>query len=212
MLGFPAPYRKVAIRARIVEALRSAVFAIRVSLAVGLVIGLGACGRVADGMSGVFGPREEDVIEVSPDAFAPRVFCPSIELDPGRFIIRSFRGRDDLDPSALVYQIVAEKSARQCIRDGDWVRLKIGVAGSVTPGPQWSGGEIVVPVRLRVRPISTTSEPTPEPIFDEVFRVPVSLPAGAPSEDWILVEESIRVPANTNLKLIYGLDDGVNRG
>ena len=78
MLGFPAPYRKVAIRARIVEALRSAVFAIRVSLAVGLVIGLGACGRVADGMSGVFGPREEDVIEVSPDAFAPRVFCPSL--------------------------------------------------------------------------------------------------------------------------------------
>ncbi|ADZ71802.1 hypothetical protein [Polymorphum gilvum] len=142
-------------------------------------------------------------IEVDREAFAKQPHCPRLELRQDTFLIMKYeRGKED-DPRHMLYQANLENWARECRREGEQTRVKVGLSGRVTPGPAWPGGEIVLPVRIAVLGASPDA-----PLVSEVFSVPVTVGAGSPAELWSLVEDSFLLPPDSGLKIVFGFDEG----
>ncbi|MEP4029863.1 hypothetical protein [Roseibium polysiphoniae] len=147
-------------------------------------------------------------IEVNPDAFVADVYCPPIQLQTGTHLIMKFARRKEETPENLLYQATVEEWARECAREGtDQTRIKIGLSGDVTPGPAWSGGEVLLPVRVAVIPSGSDAKP----LYSEIVSVPVTVGAGAPSEAWTLIESKFTVPRNQEMKIVVGFDEGKRR-
>lgn len=144
-------------------------------------------------------------IEVDPQAFEKQPYCPPIELQSDTFLITKYERGKENDARALLYQANLENWARECRREGDQTRIKIGLAGRVTPGPAWPGGEVVLPVRVAILPQGVEGA---APVASQLLSVPVTLGAGAPAETWSLVEESFLVPRDSALKIVFGFDEG----
>jgi len=144
-------------------------------------------------------------IEVDQSAFLSQVFCPRAELQTGTFLIMKYARGKENDPRGLLYQAYIDEWARECSREGtDQTRVKLGLSGHVTPGPAWKGGEVTLPVRVAVLPLTTD----PEPLSSEIFTIPVTVGEGAPSETWKMIESSFVVPRDTNVRLVFGFDEG----
>lgn len=142
-------------------------------------------------------------IKVDPRTFEQQPNCPRLELRSETFLIMKYeKGKQD-DPRHLLYQASVENWARECIRVGDQVQVKIGLSGRVTPGPVWPGGEIVLP--LRVSLISGSSDD--KPLRSELFSIPVTVGSGAPAEIWTLVDESFTVSSEPGQRVIFGFDE-----
>ncbi|MTI00570.1 hypothetical protein E1297_31660 [Roseibium sp. RKSG952] len=142
-------------------------------------------------------------IEVSPDAFATPVYCPPLQLQANSYLIMKYqRGRED-QPEGLLYQATLSDWARSCTREGNGqTRIKLGLSGSVTPGPAWKGGEVVLPLEVAVR----DNNPDDKPLIDRKISVPVTLGEGAPAENWTLVEDSFVVPRDQQMKVVFGFE------
>jgi len=185
---------------------------LRGALAVGLLAGLlSGCGSVGESSS----EFAKDVIgggqaprEVSTEAFAGPVYCPPIQLQRNSFLIMKYaRGQQD-DPAGLLYQATIDDWARSCKADANGqTRIKIGLKGDVTPGPAWKGGEVVLPVRVAILP----SKEGAKPRLSELTNVPVTIGEGAPSEVWAIVDDKFLVPSNTEMKIVFGFDEGRRR-
>ncbi len=148
------------------------------------------------------------VDDIDPSIFAREVPCPPLQVEAGRYVSMHYqRGKDD-DPTALLYQASLEKWARRCRRDGGEIRMTLGVSGRVTPGPAWQGGEIFLPIRVTLRDSDSESKAKPQVTQ---LTVPVTLGAGAPAEQWALVEESFVVPQDRSVKVQIALDESGKR-
>lgn len=144
-------------------------------------------------------------IEVDQSAFLSQVFCPRAELQSGTFLIMKYARGKENDPRGLMYQAYIDEWARECSREGsDQTRIKLGLSGHVTPGPAWQGGEVTLPVRVAVVPLTVDAEP----VSSDLFTIPVTVGEGAPSETWKMIESSFVVPRDTNVKLVFGFDEG----
>lgn len=149
------------------------------------------------------------VDDVDPSIFVKDIPCPPLEVEAGRyFVTHHQRGKDD-DPRALIYQASLEKWARSCRREGGEVKMTLGVSGRVTPGPAFQGGEIFLPIRVTYQSLDDgNSKAKPE---TRVLTVPVTLGAGAPAEQWALVEENFVVPQGPSIKVQIALDENAKR-
>ncbi|SDT92092.1 hypothetical protein [Stappia sp. ES.058] len=189
--------------------------------AVVMALALAGCG--SDGGGSVFGGGDvgktiisgnasgKSAVDVDPDVFRKDVPCPSLEVeDNGYIIMKSLRGKDD-DPRALQYQANLEKWARTCRREGGEVKMTLGVSGRVTPGPAWEGGEIFLPVRVTFVSNEAGDDTGRKRAKPTMLTVPVTLGAGAPAEQWALVEQNLVVPQTGSVKLEIALDDGRKR-
>jgi hypothetical protein len=76
----------------------------------------------------------------------------------------------------------------------------------VTPGPAWPGGEILLPLRVSV---TDTDAEKAKPQVRQLS-VPVTLGAGAPAEQWALVED-VALPQGGSSKVQIALDEKGNR-
>lgn len=168
---------------------------------------LGGCGG-ADGVAGKIISGGQKPIEVSPETFAPPVACPPMQLKSNTYLIRKFvRGKED-EAEALLYQATVKDWANTCSKEGvEQRRIKLGFSGSVTPGPAWKGGEIVLPLRVEILPVAEGEKP----IVSELLQIPVSLAAGAPSEDWTLIENKFVIGQNQGASISFGFDEGRRR-
>lgn len=147
-------------------------------------------------------------IEVSPDTFAADVYCPPIRMQTDTYLITKFAKRKEETPETLLYQATIDEWARECTREGtDKTRIKIGLAGDVTPGPVWTGGEVLLPVRVAIVP----NEDGAKPIYSEIISVPVTVGENQPSEAWTLIENKFLVPRNQEMKIVFGFDEGKRR-
>ncbi|TWI87633.1 hypothetical protein JM93_02200 [Roseibium hamelinense] len=170
-------------------------------------LSLAACGSSSElagnVISGGKGP-----IEVNPDAFSTPVYCPPIQLQTNTYLIMKYeRGRDN-EPEGLLYQATLSDWARSCTKDStDQTRIKLGLSGSVTPGPAWKGGEVVLPIRVAV----ITGAGDEKPLISELLTVPVTIGAGAPAENWTLIEDKFVVPRDQEMKVVFGFDEGRRR-
>lgn len=144
-------------------------------------------------------------IQVDPQAFEKQPYCPPIELQSDTFLITKYERGKEHDARALLYQANLEDWARECRREGDQTRIKVGLAGRVTPGPAWPGGEIKLPVRVAIIPQGVSDA---APVVSQLLSVPVTAAAGAPAITWSLVEDSFVVPRDASLKIVFGFDEG----
>ncbi|WP_051242893.1 hypothetical protein [Stappia stellulata] len=189
--------------------------------AVFMALVLAGCG--SDGGGSVFGGGDvgktivsgnaasRSAVDVNPDVFRQDVPCPAIEVeDNGYIVTKSLRGKDD-DPRALEYQASLEKWARKCRREGGEVKMTLGVSGRVTPGPAWKGGEIFLPIRATFVSLDDAGDGKRRKPAATTLTVPVTLGAGAPAEQWALVEQNLVVPQSGSVKLEIALDDGRKR-
>ncbi|WP_417685420.1 hypothetical protein [Roseibium sp.] len=148
-------------------------------------------------------------IQVSPDTFAADVYCPPIQLMTGTHLISKYASRKEQAPENLMYQATIDEWARECSREGtDQTRIKIGLAGDVTPGPAWTGGEVALPVRVAIIP---TDVEDAKPVYSEIIAVPVTLGQDQPSEAWTVIENKFLVAQNQPMKIVFGYDEGKRR-
>jgi len=173
-----------------------------------LAVSVGGCGGVADGVAGKVIAGGQEPIEISPETFAPPVPCPPLQLQSNTFLIRNYARGKENESSGLRYQATIEDWANTCTQEPDGSRrMKLGFSGNVTSGPAWQGGEVVLPLRVAIVPAGDD----PKPLTSEVLRVPVTLGAGAPAEDWTLIENKFTVPAGQSVKVVFGFDEGRRR-
>lgn len=176
----------------------------KTGLAVGLcAVMLSGCGGGSD-IAGTIISGGQKPIEVSPETFAPPVSCPPMQLKSNAFLIRKFqRGKEDV-PEALLYQATLKDWANSCTKEGgDQRRIKMGLSGTVTPGPAWKGGDVVLPIRVEIE----TGAEGDKPLESELFQVSVSLPAGSPSETWTLIENKYVIGQEQGAKVVFGFED-----
>lgn len=168
---------------------------------------LAGCGSTTDLAGNVISGGVEP-IQVSPDTFAPPVKCPPLRLKNGTHLIRKFERNKEGDRNGLIYQALIEDWAASCSQDAEGRRIKLGIAGDVTPGPAWKGGDIVLPVRVTI-PVS--SDPKEKPLVSELLQIPVSIAATGGGQQWSIVEEKFVIPANQGRMIEIGFDDGRRR-
>ncbi len=145
-------------------------------------------------------------IDVDPEAFAKQPNCPPMVQQGDTYLMMKYEKGKENQPEALLYQAYIDDNARECRRDkatGE-VRIKLGLAGRITPGPAWKGGVINLPVRVAV----TTGDPDAKPLSSNLYEVPVTVAAGSPSVPWTLVEDKISIPADFDGRMLYGFDEG----
>ncbi len=179
-----------------------------VSLVAVLGLGLTACGMMGGGdeletTAQAPTKKNENVPDVDFSVFNVSSFCPRLEPLNGTTIIRSYqRGKQD-DPKGLRYQATLVKWARTCSDAQAQASMKLGLAGRVTPGPAWKGGEVILPIRVAI----VTTDEDEKTVYSNLFKVPVTLGEGSPSEGWALVEEGITLPDEPGYKVIFGFDE-----
>ncbi|MBD1546056.1 hypothetical protein [Roseibium aggregatum] len=166
--------------------------------------GQGASGKSRGTLATIVAGGQQP-IQVDPNAFAAKIYCPPIQLKPDTYLIMKYaRGKED-QPEGLLYQAAIEEWARSCTREGtDQARIKVGFSGHVTPGPAWKGGEVALPIRVAILPPAEGEAP----IVSELLAVPVTVGEGAPSEAWTLVEDKFVVPQNKEMRIVFGFDEG----
>jgi hypothetical protein len=124
-------------------------------------------------------------------------YCPRITLRDGTAILRK-RSGDDLEYIASV-----TATNRDCrIVDGQ-LRMKIGVAGRVVPGPAGKEGKVTLPIRIAV--VQGT-----DVLYSAQGTQSVALSPGEAAGEFIYVDNAVAVPEPTakNLVIYAGFDEG----
>ncbi|QDG79824.1 hypothetical protein FJ695_26430 [Labrenzia sp. PHM005] len=169
---------------------------------------LAGCGSAGDLAENVISGGAEPV-QVSSQTFAPPVPCPPLQLKNGAYLIRKFQRGKEGERDALIYQALVEDWAASCSRADDGQRrVKLGFSGDVTPGPAWSGGDIVLPMRVNI-PVST--DPKEKPLVSEVLQIPVSIETGGRGQRWTMVDERFVIPMDQGRKIEFGFTDKTKR-
>ncbi len=147
-------------------------------------------------------PATERTLDLS--VLQAPVLCPALEELSGTTILTVYpRGKDKI-PENLSYQAIIKDWARTCKKSGQNSAMKLGIAGNITPGPTWKGGEILLPVRVAVTQEVDSGEKT---IYSKLFSVPVTLGAGSPSATWAFVEDNITLPNKPGQNVVFGFDE-----
>lgn len=169
---------------------------------------LAGCGSAGDLAENVISGGAEP-IKVSRETFASPVPCPPLQLKNGAYLVRKFQRGKDGERDALLYQGLVEDWAVSCSRKEDGQRqLKLGFAGDVTPGPAWTGGDIVLSLKVN---IPASSDPKEKPLVSEVLEVPVSIETGGRGQKWTVVEDRFVIPMDQGSKIEFGFIDKSRR-
>ncbi|MBN9669133.1 hypothetical protein [Roseibium aggregatum] len=161
---------------------------------------LAGCGGTAQKI--IAGGQEP--IEISPETFAPAVPCPPMELQSNTYLIAKYvRGKEN-EREGLLYQATVEDWANTCTKEPDGGRrMKAGFSGTLTSGPAWKGGEVILPLRVAIVPGGSEAKP----LSSEVLNIPVTLGSDAPSEKWTLIENKFTIPSDVSVKVVFGFDE-----
>ncbi|KZL18774.1 hypothetical protein PsAD2_02289 [Pseudovibrio axinellae] len=176
-------------------------------LLAGIGVSLTGCGSFmsSDGeleKSSATPPVAENTFDLSV-LQAPAV-CPTLQELSGTTILTKYPRGKEKTPENLSYQAIIKDWARTCRRSGTNSAMKLGIAGNITPGPAWKGGEILLPLRVAVTQDVGGEEKT---IYSKLFNVPVTLGSGSPSATWAFVEENIILPSERGQSVVFGFDE-----
>ncbi len=179
----------------------------RAFLLAGLAATLAACGSFSSS------DGELEASSATPAATAPTfdlsvleapAMCPNLQELHDTTILTKFPRGKERTPENLSYQAIINESARTCRRSGKNSAMKLGIAGTITPGPAWKGGEALLPVRVAVTKDVDGEDKT---IYSKLFSVPVTIGAGSPSATWAFVEEDIILPNEPGHNVVFGFDE-----
>jgi hypothetical protein len=110
--------------------------------------------------------------------------CPTLDILEGA---AGYRGRGSGEAaSAVSYQASIVQSARECVTQGNQMRIRVGIEGRLLLGPNGKAGTFLVPVRIVVKRRKDI-------VTQRVAQVSVTVPSTDTQADFSYVDESITV-------------------
>lgn len=113
--------------------------------------------------------------------------CPALDILENA---AGYRGSGSgAQASQVTYQASITSSVRECIFEGNQLRLRIGVEGRVLLGPGGRPGAFTIPLRVVVKRRADI-------VTQRFNRITVTVPAGETYAEFAVVEENITVPTS----------------
>jgi hypothetical protein len=122
------------------------------------------------------------------------VYCPFIEIRQGASTLSVGPPAGPSGENAtmsLKYQGTFVRAARDCAVVGADMVMKVGVQGRIIVGPAGGAGDVMVPLRIAVVHETTAGSQT---IVTKLIRIPVTVPPGAPYQEFTHIEEGLAFP------------------
>jgi hypothetical protein len=113
--------------------------------------------------------------------------CPTVDILENAAGYRG--GVSGAQASQVSFQASITGTARECIFQGNQLRMRVGLEGRVLLGQNGRPGSFAVPVRIVVKRRS-------EIVTQRFTRLNVTVPAGDTQGEWSYVEESLVVPVS----------------
>ncbi len=113
--------------------------------------------------------------------------CPPVLISPGGAALRIGAGGSS---EGVRSQITVTDVARECVRSGAVILVRVGAEGRVLVGPSGSAGPLGATLRIEVRRGDAV-------LASRSARVGASIPAGEAQAPWTHVEQGISVPVAT---------------
>ena len=177
-------------------------------LAAAALSGLTACGTVGNVVDSVTRreaqPAAVTEVPVQP-AGGVTVRCPAVQIRQGTQGVTRYAGGRDGESAGVRHQFSIIRTARDCRFVDGTLFLRIGVAGRVVLGPAGAPGSFSEPMRFVV------ARGGIEPVYSETQTAQVTVPGGATSAEFDLVDSDIRIevrPDETvnNFQIFVGFD------
>jgi len=118
-----------------------------------------------------------------------RIECPQIAVLDGTAVHRVYNGPESNE--TLRYQYSIGDVARECIRQGDRIGIKVGVEGKVLLGPAGAASAFSVPVRIIVQ-----KEEGEKPLVSKLYAASVTFPPGQTIGTFTIVSEPLQISAD----------------
>lgn len=112
--------------------------------------------------------------------------CPAIFIDNGASMIRM---PPEADASSVRYQLAISSSVRECMIEGDKVKINVGVEGGAVLGPAGAPGTFAASINIAVRRLKDYAA-----IESKNYRVTTTVAAGATRGDFRLLAEQFAIP------------------
>ncbi|MGL4242208.1 MAG: hypothetical protein ACRCTI_13955 [Beijerinckiaceae bacterium] len=114
--------------------------------------------------------------------------CPSIDYIENA---TGYRGMGSgAQASTVTYQASITRTARECITQGNQMRIRVGVEGQLLLGQNGRPGSYSVPLRIVVKRRADT-------VTQRFTRLNVSVPANDVRGDFAYIEETLTVPLSS---------------
>jgi hypothetical protein len=178
----------------------------------------GAAGQVATGQAptgqaatgqAATGAAAGQAVAVLPPADEvqdPRAYCPKTVLRAGTETHNVFPDRvkkDDPEaPRLLRFRATITEVVRECNYAGEFLNIKVGVAGRLIAGPSGESGQFTMPIRVAVTAGETV-------LYTKLHDVPAELPPGRPNSTFRFVDSQVSIPKPTkeNVVIYVGFDE-----
>jgi hypothetical protein len=131
---------------------------------------------------------QADLVAASSDALpAIATECPPIRVRAGGEAMFKYVNNSKPNPRELNYQAVIDKQSRNCVVSNGKITIRMGVVGRLLLGPAGSVDSTEIPIRFAIERDGTA-------LFTEAYRVPVAVPAGEQSAEFVKVAENVEIP------------------
>lgn len=135
-----------------------------------------------------------------------RAYCPRTVMRAGTEKLDVFPDgmrADDPDAAAkLRFRGVIREVVRECNYAGDFLNMRVGVAGRVISGPGGETGSFLMPIRIAVTQGETV-------LYSKLHDVPANIPAGGTNGAFSFVDSEISLPRpqRENIIVYVGYDE-----
>jgi hypothetical protein len=136
----------------------------------------------------------------------PRAYCPKTVLRAGTETYNVFPDKvkkDDPEaPRLLRFRATITEVVRECNYAGEFLNIKVGVAGRLISGPSGETGQFSMPIRVAVTAGDTV-------LYTKLHDVPAELPPGRPNSTFRFVDSQVSIPKPTkeNVVIYVGFDE-----
>jgi hypothetical protein len=113
--------------------------------------------------------------------------CPPIKVRAGGEAMFKYANNARPNPRELNYQAVIDKQSRNCVVSNGKITIRMGVVGRLLLGPAGNVDSAEIPIRFAVERDGTA-------LFTEAYQVPVAVPAGSQSTEFVKVVENVEIP------------------
>jgi hypothetical protein len=135
-----------------------------------------------------------------------RAYCPKAVLRAGTEAYDIYppkMKKDDPDrEKKLRFRITVTDLVRECNSAGQFLRIKVGIAGRAVSGPARETGTFTVPIRIAITQGDSV-------LYSQLHDVPVEIPPGRPNNTFSYVDDAIAIPKpdKENVIIYVGVDE-----
>ena len=152
------------------------------------------------GVPAMLGGSEEE----GPKAPGATADCPVIVLEDGAQMIRA---PANADAASVHHQVSIKSTARECIVEGDHLRINVGVEGDAMLGPAGAPGSYGGVVRVALRQTKDDAV-----LVSRTYRVNATIGAGAARADFRFLADPLTAPtvagAHEDYEILVGFTEG----